>query len=94
MPRKRIKMPRKPKVVVIPKAKPRAKQPKPTVIPKAKPKPKPKPKPKKPFLRRVKAAVREAVMGAPGKGGSTVGTQQKQIRDLGLMDDEDFKRLK
>ena len=78
MPTKRIKMPKRPK--------------KPKVV--LKPIKKKPAKPKKPFLRRVKAAVREAVMGAPGKGGRTVGTQQKQIRDLGLMDDEDFKRLK
>ena len=78
MPTKRIKMPKRPKVVL----KPIKKKP-------AKPK-----KPKKPLLRRVKAYVREAVMGPPGVGGGTMGTQQKQIRDLGLMDDEEFKRLK
>jgi hypothetical protein len=54
---------------------------------------KPKAKPKKPLLRRVKARVRKALMGTPGKGGTTVGTQQKQIKDLGLMDEEEFKRL-
>ena len=68
--------------------------PRPKTIVVKKKKRKQKPKPKKPLLRRVKAYVREAVMGPPGKGGGTVGTQQKQIRELGLMDDDEFKRLK
>lgn len=76
---KRIKMPKRPKMKAIPKAKPRAKQPKPKVIPKA--------KPKKPFLRRVRAKLLRTA------GGGTIGTQEKQIRDLGLMDEDEFKRL-
>lgn len=70
MPTKRIKMPKRPKAIVVPKGKKPA-----------------KPK-RKPFLRRVRAAI----IGKT-KGG-TVGTQEKQLRELGLMDDEEFRRLK
>ena len=40
-------------------------------------------KKKLPFLSRVRQAAREKAMKAPGAG-TTVGTQAKQIRDLGL----------
>ena len=89
MPTRRIKMPKKPKG---PKGFSQTKKPKVVLKPIKKKPAKPK-KPKKPFLRRVKAAVREAVMGPPGKGGGTVGTQQQQIRDLGLMDEDAFDKL-
>ena len=47
------------------------------------------PKKKKPFLRRVRERFIQA------SGGSTVATQEKQIRELGLeADDDNFKKVK
>lgn len=47
-----------------------------------------KPK-KKPFLRRVRDKLLRV------SGGGTVGTQEKQIRDLGLeADDDTFRKVK